>query len=160
MLERRFPGWRGDSRQRRRPGTVQLEGLASRVAPPRAYPLTIEQGQGAGSTEPRLLVNTRPFSAAVGPPNDGGRRERRMCLGIPGKVVATYREHDILMGKVDFSGVCKRVCLEHVPQAQPGDYVLVHVGFALSRIDEDEARRVFEFLERMNQLDELKVPSS
>jgi hydrogenase expression/formation protein HypC len=55
--------------------------------------------------------------------------------------------------------VCKRVCLEHIPQAQPGDYVLVHVGFALSRIDEAEARRVFEFLERMNQLDELKVPS-
>ena len=83
-----------------------------------------------------------------------------MCLGIPGKVIQTYREHDVLMGKVDFSGVCKRVCLEHVPQVQPGDYVLVHVGFALSQIDESEARQVFEFLERMNQLDELKVPSS
>jgi hydrogenase expression/formation protein HypC len=81
-----------------------------------------------------------------------------MCLGIPGKVVDVYREHDVLMGKVDFSGVCKRVCLEHVPQVQPGEYVLVHVGFALSRIDETEARRVFEFLEQMNQLDELKVP--
>jgi hydrogenase expression/formation protein HypC len=81
-----------------------------------------------------------------------------MCLGIPGKVVETYRAHDVLMGKVDFSGVCKRVCLEHVPHVQPGDYVLVHVGFALSRIDETEARRVFEFLDRMNQLDELKVP--
>jgi hydrogenase expression/formation protein HypC len=82
-----------------------------------------------------------------------------MCLGIPGKVVETYREHDVLMGKVDFSGVCKRVCLEHVPEVRPGEYVLVHVGFALSRIDEDEARQVFEFLDRMNQLDELKVPS-
>jgi hydrogenase expression/formation protein HypC len=82
-----------------------------------------------------------------------------MCLGIPGKVVATYREHDVLMGKVDFSGVSKRVCLEHVPQVQPGDYVLVHVGFALSRIDETEARQVFEFLEKMNQLDELKIDS-
>ena len=81
-----------------------------------------------------------------------------MCLGIPGKVIATYREHDVLMGKVDFSGVCKRACLEHVPEVRPGDYVLVHVGFALSRIDEDEARRVFEFLETMNQLDELKAP--
>ncbi len=80
-----------------------------------------------------------------------------MCLGIPGKVVATYREHDVLMGKVDFSGVCKRVCLEHVPEVQTGEYVLVHVGFALSRIDEAEARRVFELLEAMNQLDELKV---
>ncbi len=83
-----------------------------------------------------------------------------MCLGIPGKVVETCREHDILMGKVDFGGVLKRVCLEHVPEARLGDYVLVHVGFALSRIDESEARRVFEFLENMNQLDELKAPSS
>ena len=82
-----------------------------------------------------------------------------MCLGIPGKVVETYREHDVLMGKVDFGGVIKRVCLEHVPGARPGDYVLVHVGFALSVLDEAEARRVFEFLDEMKQLDELKVPS-
>jgi hydrogenase expression/formation protein HypC len=82
-----------------------------------------------------------------------------MCLGIPGKVVATDREHDVLMGKVDFGGVFKRVCLEHVPEVRPGDYVLVHVGFALSRLDEAEARQVFEFLEGMNQLDELKAPS-
>jgi hydrogenase expression/formation protein HypC len=81
-----------------------------------------------------------------------------MCLGIPGKVVETYREHDVLMGKVDFSGVFKRVCLEHVREAQPGDYVLVHVGFALSRIDAAEAGRVFAFLDEMNQLDELKIP--
>ena len=82
-----------------------------------------------------------------------------MCLGIPGKVIETYREHDVLMGKVDFSGVCKRVCLEHVPEVQPGEYVLVHVGFALSRIDEAEAQLVFDFLKRMEQLEELKVPS-
>jgi hydrogenase expression/formation protein HypC len=82
-----------------------------------------------------------------------------MCLGIPGKVVATEREHDVMMGKVDFGGVLKRVCLEHVPEVRIGDYVLVHVGFALHTIDETEARRVFEFLDGMNQLDELKVPS-
>ncbi len=81
-----------------------------------------------------------------------------MCLGIPGRVVETYQEDDILMGKVDFGGVSKRVCLEHVPEVQPHDYVLVHVGFALSRIDEAEARQVFAFLERMNQLDELEEP--
>jgi hydrogenase expression/formation protein HypC len=80
-----------------------------------------------------------------------------MCLGIPGKVIQTYREHDALMGKVDFSGIIKRVCLEHVPDVQPGEYVLVHVGFALSKIDETEARQVFEFLDGMNQLDELKI---
>ena len=82
-----------------------------------------------------------------------------MCLGIPGKVVETYREHDVLMGKVDFGGVLKRACLEHVPEVRPGDYVIVHVGFALQRVDEAEARRVFEFLEGTNQLDELEVPT-
>jgi hydrogenase expression/formation protein HypC len=83
-----------------------------------------------------------------------------MCLAVPGKVVETYREHDVLMGKVDFGGVSRRVCLEHVPEVRPDEYVLVHVGFALSRIDEDEARRVFEFLEQMDQLDELREPAS
>ena len=81
-----------------------------------------------------------------------------MCLGIPGRVVETYREHDVLMGRVDFGGVAKRVCLEHVPEVRPGEYVLVHVGFALSRLDEREAGQVFAFLKEMNQLDELKVP--
>jgi hydrogenase expression/formation protein HypC len=82
-----------------------------------------------------------------------------MCLGVPGKVVETYHEHDVLMGRVEFGGVFKRVCLEHVPEARIDDYVLVHVGFALSRIDEVEARRVFAFLEGMNQLDELEASS-
>ncbi len=82
-----------------------------------------------------------------------------MCLGIPGRVVATYRENDILMGKVDFGGVLKRVCLEHVPQVGIDDYVLVHVGFALQRIDEAEAQKVFEFLKGMDQLTDLEVPS-
>jgi hydrogenase expression/formation protein HypC len=79
-----------------------------------------------------------------------------MCLGIPGRVVETYREHDVLMGKVEFGGIAKRVCLEHVPDVRVDEYVLVHVGFALSRIDEEEARRVFEFLDSMDQLDELR----
>jgi hydrogenase expression/formation protein HypC len=82
-----------------------------------------------------------------------------MCLGIPGKVVETYREHEVLMGKVDFSGISKRVCLEHVPDVRPGEYVLVHVGFALTRIDEVEAQRVFAFLNGMDQLSELRVAS-
>jgi hydrogenase expression/formation protein HypC len=82
-----------------------------------------------------------------------------MCLGIPGKVIETFREHGILMGKVDFGGVSKRVCLEHVSEAVPGEYVLVHVGFALARIDEAEAQRVFDFLAGMEQLGELdEVP--
>lgn len=80
-----------------------------------------------------------------------------MCLGIPGKVVDTWLEHDILMGKVDFNGVLKRVCLAHVPETIPGDYVIVHVGFALQTVDEVEARKVFAFLGGMDLLDELKV---
>ena len=83
-----------------------------------------------------------------------------MCLGIPGKVVETHREHDVLMGKVDFDGVCKRVCLEHVPQVRVGQYVLVHVGFALNTLDEAEAKRIFEYLDEMQQLDELQVPDA
>ncbi len=80
-----------------------------------------------------------------------------MCLAIPGKVVETYKEHDMLMGKVDFGGVCKRVCLAHTPDVEPGQYVVVHVGFSLQVLDEEEARQVFAFLNGMNELDELKV---
>ena len=76
----------------------------------------------------------------------------------PGKGEQTYREDDILMGKVDFGGIANRVCLEHVPEAKQDDYVLVHVGFALSLMDEAEARQVFTFLEQMNQLEELEEP--
>ena len=79
-----------------------------------------------------------------------------MCLGIPGKVIETFREHGILMGKVDFGGVSKRVCLEHVSEVVTGEYVLVHVGFALARIDEAEAARVFDFLAAMEQLGEIR----
>ena len=61
------------------------------------------------------------------------------------------------MGKVDFGGVYKRVCLEHVPEAKVGDYVIVHVGFALSVVDEAEAQYVFTFLEKMNELSDLKL---
>jgi hydrogenase expression/formation protein HypC len=82
-----------------------------------------------------------------------------MCLGVPGRVVATAVEHDVLMGKVDFGGITKQVCLEHVRDVKPGDYVLVHVGFALTRLDEAEARRVFELLDAMKLLDELEAPS-
>ena len=79
-----------------------------------------------------------------------------MCLAIPGRVLETYRENELLMGKVDFSGVSRRVCLAHVPEAVIGDYVLVHVGFAISRIDALEAARVFEALTELRQLGELE----
>jgi hydrogenase expression/formation protein HypC len=72
-------------------------------------------------------------------------------------VSETYTENDVLMGKVDFGGVYKRVCLEHTPEAVPGKYVIVHVGFALQVIDEAEAKQVFAFLDGMNELDELRI---
>jgi hydrogenase expression/formation protein HypC len=80
-----------------------------------------------------------------------------MCLGIPGRVAEIYRENGLVMGKIDFGGVVRRACLEHVPAAQVGSYVIVHVGFALSVLDESEARRVFAYLESMNELGELSI---
>jgi hydrogenase expression/formation protein HypC len=79
-----------------------------------------------------------------------------MCLAVPGRVMETFRQRDVLMGRVDFGGISKEICLEHVPLAEVGQYVIVHVGFALSVIDETEARQVFAFLATMNELDELR----
>jgi len=79
-----------------------------------------------------------------------------MCLAVPGRIVEIDRQGDVLMAKVDFGGVRKRVCLEHVPDAVVGEWVIVHVGFALSRIDEAEARRVFDLLAELDQLGEVE----
>ena len=79
-----------------------------------------------------------------------------MCLGIPGKVIETYREQGLLMGKIDFGGVSKRICLEYTPDVQPGQYVIIHVGFSLQVIDEQEAHRIFEFLSQMQDEEELQ----
>lgn len=79
-----------------------------------------------------------------------------MCLGIPGRIVSTELDGDIRMGKVAFGGIVRGVCLEHVPEAVPGDYVLVHVGFALSLIDADRAAEIFELLRELGALDELE----
>lgn len=80
-----------------------------------------------------------------------------MCLAIPGKVESITGDDPLSrMGRVNFGGVFKEACLAYVPEVQIGDYVIVHVGFALSKVDEDEARQVFEYLRRMEELDELK----
>src|SRR5438067_583077 len=81
-----------------------------------------------------------------------------MCLAIPGKVVETYDRQGLRMSKVEFGGITREVCLEYVPEARLGDFVLVHVGFALSVVDAEEAARTFELLEQMGQLTELEVP--
>jgi len=72
-----------------------------------------------------------------------------MCLGIPGKLLEIHRQDDLSMGKVEFGGIVKDVCLAYTPEAQVGDYVLVHVGFAISRIDETEAQEIFSYLEEI-----------
>jgi hydrogenase expression/formation protein HypC len=77
-----------------------------------------------------------------------------MCLSVPGRVTEVFDDDGLRMGKVAFGGVAKSVCLEHVPDAAVGDYVLVHVGFALARIDEAEAARIFEFLATLRPLEE------
>lgn len=80
-----------------------------------------------------------------------------MCLGIPGRIVELRDESGFPMGIVDFGGVRREVCLSYVQQdVALGDYVIVHVGFAISKVDEDEARRTFEVLREMSLLDELE----
>lgn len=80
-----------------------------------------------------------------------------MCLGIPGRIL-DIEEKELRTGRVEFGGVVKDVCLAYVPEARVGDYVIVHVGFAISRIDEDEARQVFEYLREMEALSEAEDP--
>lgn len=81
-----------------------------------------------------------------------------MCLAIPGKIESLSGDDPITrMGKVNFGGVIKEASLAYVPQAQVGDYVIVHAGFALSRVDEEEAQKVFEYLKQIGELDELKA---
>ncbi|HOC51325.1 MAG TPA: HypC/HybG/HupF family hydrogenase formation chaperone [Verrucomicrobiota bacterium] len=80
-----------------------------------------------------------------------------MCLAIPGKITSISGEDPLLRtGKVDFGGILKEVSLAYVPEAKLGDYVIVHVGFALSRVDEEEAKQVFEYLRQMQELSELQ----
>jgi hydrogenase expression/formation protein HypC len=82
-----------------------------------------------------------------------------VCLAIPGKLIeVTEDPQGVRMGKANFGGIVKQVCLEYTPEANAGDYVLVHVGFALSKVDEDEAARTYQLLEEMAQLAELEVP--
>jgi hydrogenase expression/formation protein HypC len=78
-----------------------------------------------------------------------------MCLAVPGRVVEIQGDGVQRMGRIDFGGVVRQACLAYLPEAEPGDYVLVHVGFAISRIDEQSAR---ETLEVLKQIGELTVP--
>jgi hydrogenase expression/formation protein HypC len=81
-----------------------------------------------------------------------------MCLGVPGKVIKIEENPlGMTMGRVDFAGITKDVCLAYVPEVELGDYVIVHVGFAISVVDEAEAMQVFEYLKEMEELAELEI---
>lgn len=85
-----------------------------------------------------------------------------MCLSIPGKLIEITSKLDetFRVGKVSFDGILKEVSLTLVPEANVGDYVLVHVGAAISTIDEEEAKKTFELLKQLNELHDLDVPES
>jgi hydrogenase expression/formation protein HypC len=80
-----------------------------------------------------------------------------MCLGVPGKVMSV-EDGLMKMGKVSFGGIVREVCLAYVPEVTIGEYVIVHAGFAISQIDEQEALEVFEYLKQIEELDELEIP--
>lgn len=81
-----------------------------------------------------------------------------MCLAVPGKILSVAGDEPLMrMGKVSFGGIIKEVNLAFVPEAAVGDYVLVHVGCAITRVDEQEAMRVFEYLRQMDELSELET---
>ena len=75
-----------------------------------------------------------------------------MCLGVPAKIVEMYKKDGLQMARVDFGGVTREACLAYVPEAKVGDYCLVHVGFALNLISEEEARETMELLKEVADL--------
>ena len=82
-----------------------------------------------------------------------------MCLGVPGKVVSLEPNPlGMTMGRVSFGGIVKEVCMAYVPDAEVGEYVVVHVGFAIAKIHEQEAAEVFEYLRTIDELGELDIP--
>ncbi|MEJ2412797.1 MAG: HypC/HybG/HupF family hydrogenase formation chaperone [Anaerolineales bacterium] len=79
-----------------------------------------------------------------------------MCLGVPGKILDIYEKQGLRMAKVDFSGVSREACLEPVPEAEVGDYVIIHVGFAISLLSEEEAQESIELLREILKAGELE----
>ena len=79
-----------------------------------------------------------------------------MCLGIPGKILSVYEDHGTKMAKIDFGGVTREACVEVIPEAQPGDWTIVHAGFALNLLSEDEAQETLEILQQMSELADLE----
>ncbi|MBM3127910.1 MAG: HypC/HybG/HupF family hydrogenase formation chaperone [Chloroflexi bacterium] len=83
-----------------------------------------------------------------------------MCLAVPGKIIEIYNAGGLKMAKVDFGGVTREACLEYVPDAQVGDYTVIHVGFALNRLDEAEAQESLALLQEIANLEDELGPDS
>lgn len=81
-----------------------------------------------------------------------------MCLAIPGRVLEEFDRDGMRMARVQFGGIVREASLDYVPAAKTGDYVLVHVGFAISTVDAEEAARTYQLLQDMDQLTELNAP--
>ncbi len=77
-----------------------------------------------------------------------------MCLGVPGKIIEKYENSGLRMARVDFGGVSREVCLDYVPEAQVGQYCLIHVGFAISLLNEDEALQTLDLLRQIGVIAE------
>ena len=77
-----------------------------------------------------------------------------MCLGVPGKIVEIYETEGLRMGKIDFGGITREACLAYVPETEVGDYTIIHVGFAISRLSEEEAQATLEILHEIADIDE------
>jgi len=77
-----------------------------------------------------------------------------MCLGIPGKIVEIYETNGLRMGKIDFGGVTREACLAYVPEAQLGEYTVIHVGFAISQLSEEEAQETLALIREIANMDE------
>ena len=75
-----------------------------------------------------------------------------MCLGVPGKVIELFEVEKTKMGKIDFDGVTLQACLEAVPEAEVGDFVIVHAGFAISRLTVEEAAETLQYLHEIDEL--------
>ena len=81
-----------------------------------------------------------------------------MCLGVPGKVIEVFDDEGLRMGVVDFGGIKRKACLAYAPEVGIGDYVVIHVGFAISVVDEEEAARSYALLEEMGNLEGIDLP--
>lgn len=77
-----------------------------------------------------------------------------MCLALPGKLTEIYQKNELRMARIDFGGIAKEICLEFLPEAEPGDYALVHAGFAISLMNETEARESIRLIQEVSRFDD------